>query len=182
MPSAPSRGYQRLLSLAPDELAELRQRARELARVVEVQVIDEGLEVLEVQCRGQAFALPVDSVDGIVDLVSLASLPRAPPYCRGLVSFHGEVLLAIELGALLGASTVGFADLRRLVALRAGEAKLVVLAEKTLTVRTATVGSFRADPSRPQPFVRGTDERFVTLLQPAALIAHAFAGLGGGAP
>jgi chemotaxis signal transduction protein len=117
-------------------------------------------------------------VDGIVDLSSLAAVPRAPAFVRGLVGFHGEVLLALELSALVGGPAVGFADLRRVIALRVDARKVAIVAERVVSVRAAQLSSFAPDPVRQQPFVIGTDSRFVTLLDPAALISHAFGLLG----
>jgi len=176
------RGYGRFMALPPEELALLRQRRQELAKVPPVEEAGELLEILEITSRGQTFAVPLEAVEGIVELTSIAATPRAPPYVRGLVNFHGDALLGVELSSLIGGPTTGFADLRRLIALRAASFRLALLAEKVVAVRSASLQSFRPDSVRSQPYVVGVDDKFVSLLEPQALVEHAFAAIEGAQP
>ncbi len=174
-----SRGYERFLNLPPAELALLRERARELARSQREADVGEQLELLDIRSRGQVFSLPLPAVDGIVELGSIAVVPRAPPFVRGLVSFRGEVLIGIELSALVGGAEAGFADLRRVVAVSAGGRKVGILAEKLLSVRRADASSFHADSLGQKGFVIGIDGSFSSLVDPAGLIELAFSKLVG---
>jgi chemotaxis signal transduction protein len=169
-------GYRRFLELPGEELLLLRERARELAKVVQPLQDDaqDAQGILEITSRSQTFAVPLSAVDGITDLVSLAPIPGAPPFARGLVSFHGEILIAIELSTLLGGPAVGFADLKRVIAVQTQSAKFAIVAERVISVRNASLSSFLADPVTQQAFVLGTDKGFVTLLDPAGLASYAF--------
>lgn len=54
-------------------------------------------------CEGAPFALPIDQVLEVVQMVALAArLPRAPRYCLGAIDYHGRLVPLIELGARLG--------------------------------------------------------------------------------
>jgi chemotaxis signal transduction protein len=54
-------------------------------------------------CEGAAFALPIDQVVEVVQMVALAArLPRAPRYCLGAIDYHGKLVPLIDLGARLG--------------------------------------------------------------------------------
>jgi chemotaxis signal transduction protein len=170
--------HQRLSGLQASELEVLRERARQLARPLSSEDTTDQVELLEVHSRGQRFALPLSAIEGIVHLTSVAIVPRAPAFVRGLVSFRGEVLVGIELCTFVGGAQPGFADLNRVVAIAAGGTKLALLAEKIVSVRAASTGTFHADPAWQQAYVIGTDESFVTLLDPTALIVHAFKALG----
>jgi chemotaxis signal transduction protein len=174
-------GFRRIAKLPPDELAILRERAKEQARREIATSGLEKMEVLELQSRGQQFALPLGAIEGIADLVSVAALPRAPPMVRGLVSFRGEVLIGVELSGLTGGGEKGIADLRRIIALSGGGTKLAILAEKVVSVRPVDPTSFQPDRLSQIPFVIGTDERFMSLLDPSALVAHALQSIGRGA-
>lgn len=169
-----------------DELPEperqlLRARARELARHVESGPTEPPLELLEVRAHDQRIALPLEAVEGVVPLGSVASLARVPRFVAGLVGFRGEVLIAVELGVLLGHSGTGFADFSRAVALSVGGKRLALITERSLGVVQAPLASFRADAMKRQDFVLGTDGEFLTLVDPGRLIAHVFSALSGAA-
>jgi purine-binding chemotaxis protein CheW len=135
------------------------------------------IELLEIQSHGQRFALPLSALQGISELNSLAPIPRAPPSIRGLVSFRGELLVGVELSALLGQSNTGIVDLRRIITLTSQTMKMAILGEKVLSVRSAPKDLFRPEPGR-FAFVAGIDENFVSLLDPDLLVAHVLQLLG----
>ncbi|HXN40158.1 MAG TPA: chemotaxis protein CheW, partial [Myxococcaceae bacterium] len=118
-----------------------------------------------------SFALPLSALQGITELNSLAPIPRAPPSIRGLVSFRGELLVGVELSALLGHSTTGIVDLKRIIALTCPAMKMAILGEKVLSVRSAPRNSFLPEKSR-FAFIVGIDENFFALLDPDLLVAH----------
>lgn len=168
-----SAGYRRFLELPRDELALLRERAQALAKTVERSLVGDVIEVLQIPSRGQMFALPITAIEGISDLVSVASIPNAPPFVRGLVGFRGEVLIGMELSLLIGGASMGIGDLRRIICVAGGGMKVAFLAEKALSVRSVSISVFRSDPVVQFPFIIGTDSSFVSLLDPAALLAFA---------
>ena len=172
--------HQRFHALAQDELQILKDRARALAVPLVSEDTGDRIELLEIHSRGQRFVLPLSAVEGIIQLTSVANVPRVPGFVRGLVSFRGEVLVGIELCTFAGGAQPGFADLQRIIAISGGGAKLALLAEKIVSVRSASTSGFLPDPGNALPFVIGTDEGFVTLLDPGALIVHAFKALGAG--
>ena len=174
--SAP--GFERFLSL-PDEVRRiLQERARDVAkRPVDGPAADVE-ELLEVHSHGQAFALPLSAVAAITELSSLAVVPRAPPILRGLVSVRGEILVGVELAALVGGSRAGIADLRRVLVVSSGALKVAVLAERILKVHSLPRSAFVPNRVSRHPFAVGTHESFLTLLDPADLIAYVFRQLG----
>ncbi len=129
------------------------------------------MDLLEIQSHGQKFALPLVDLLGVAELASLAPIPRAPRSVRGLVTFRGELLLGVELSALVGQSDTGITDLRRVIALTSHPMKIAILGEKILSIRTAPRDSFKPEPSR-HGFVVGIDENFISLVAPDLLAAH----------
>lgn len=176
-----STGHSRFEGLTAEVLEVLRSRGRELAKpMADYQESGTDLiETLEIQSRSQTFAIPLIVIEGIGDLVSVATAPRAPPIVRGLVSFRGEVLLGVELSSLLGGTEGGIADLRRIIALASDGKKIAILAEKVVSVRTVAVDSFKPNRISQPPFVVGTDSEFITLLDPANLVAHVLRSVRG---
>jgi purine-binding chemotaxis protein CheW len=168
-------GYRRFLSLPPEELEVLRARAREAAQAAQVEEAGEREEVLVLHAGGQALALPLRAVEGVTEMSTLAAVPRAAPWVRGLVPFRGEVLLAVELAQLLGSRTGGIADLKRVVALSAGGRRVALLVERVSAVRSVSPADFRPDPLARRAYLVGTDSDFLSLLEPAGLLAAALA-------
>lgn len=169
--------HQRFFDLSEADRTLLRERTLEVARQLPTTGGREMLELLEIQSHGQNFALPLSALQGITELNSLAPIPRAPPSIRGLVSFRGELLVGVELSALLGQSNTGIVDLRRIIALTSQTMKMAILGEKALSVRNAPRDLFRPEKSR-FAFVAGIDENFVSLLDPDLLGAYVLQLLG----
>jgi chemotaxis signal transduction protein len=54
-------------------------------------------------CAGAVFALPIDPVKEVVQMVApCARLPRTPRYCLGAINYHGQMVPLIDLSARLG--------------------------------------------------------------------------------
>ncbi|MGQ0508240.1 MAG: chemotaxis protein CheW [Myxococcaceae bacterium] len=172
-------GNPRLLDIPEEDRKLLKERAREIAKRPESAELTDGLEALELHSRGQNYAIPLSAISSITELSSIAAIPRAPSAVRGLVSVRGEVLLAVELALLTGGAGSGIADLRRVVVVGVDSLRLAILAERIISVRQVQAGNFRADRMSQFPFVVGTDENFLSLVDPAALINFAFRQLGG---
>ncbi len=173
-------GNPRLLEIPEEDRLLLQERAREVAKRPESGELADGVEVLEVHSRGQNYALPLSAVSSITELTSIASIPRAPPAIRGLVSVRGEVLLGVELALLTGGGGSGIADLRRVVVVGGENVRVAILAERIISVRQVQTSNFRADRLSQYPFVMGTDENFLSLVDPGALINFSFRLVGGG--
>lgn len=171
--------HERFLSLPKGDLELLQQRALEIAKVSENVEQQELLELLEIESRGQRFAVPLKTLEGVVELTSVAPIPRAPGVVRGIISFRGELLLGLELSALVGSTSTGITDLRRIIAVNASTMKVAILAEQITSIRAAPKVSFRPDPSRRFSFVVGIDENFVSLIDPDALVSQTLNLLGG---
>lgn len=170
--------------LTPEDRALLQLRARELARPqgTDASGGPEGVEVLELLSRGQRFALPLASVRSITELVSLAPLPRSPASLRGLVSVRGEVLVSVELGLLLGDTSGGIADLRRVIVVADEGRSLAVLAERIVGVMEVQTSTFAVAARANASFLEGTDEHLLSLLSIPRLIDHSFQLASGATP
>jgi chemotaxis signal transduction protein len=174
--------YQRFLDLPPAQRQVLKERAKELAKPLDAgaqEARGDLVELLEIHSRGQVVAVPLSVVEGIGELLSIAAVPHAPRVLRGVVSFRGEVLFGLEISALLGSTSTGFSDLRRIIVVSAGGLKAAILAEKAVNIRDARASAFFRDRLVPQDFVVGVDSTFVTLLDPELLLRSAFRSIEG---
>jgi chemotaxis signal transduction protein len=158
----------------------LRERAREVSKRQDSEHRAEGQEILEVHSRSQNFALPLASIASISELTSLAPIPRVPSAIRGLVSIRGEILIGVELALLASGAASGIADLRRVIVLQSENQRIAVLAERIVAVKNIQLPSFRNERPADMPFLTGTDENFLSLVDPGALIRFTFNMVSGG--
>jgi purine-binding chemotaxis protein CheW len=136
------------------------------------------VEMLVFTSGGRSYALPLTSVEGIADLGSLAPIPRAPGFVRGLVNFRGDILVAVEPSTLVGPEVGGFADLAHVAAIVAGGRRVALLLEKNPRVLVARSSDFQPVPSSPANALIAGLREGTALLDPAALIDRALGGLG----
>jgi len=77
---------------------------------------------------GQRFALNVDDVAEISEVLPEYPIPNAPPFLRGVVNIHGRVAAVLDLSLYLGHSRSGAC--RNLVLLNRAGSSLALLVEQ----------------------------------------------------
>ncbi len=65
-------------------------------------MIDPGKRYMLMRLLGRRFALEVDGVAEISELLPEYPIPKAPPFLRGVVNIHGTVAAVLDLGIYLG--------------------------------------------------------------------------------
>jgi purine-binding chemotaxis protein CheW len=92
----------------------LRERAERLARARE-DVVQDTVSVFGFRVGGELHALPLEAVDEILPIAGLAPLPGVPRSVLGVIQARAQVLVVVELRALLGLSGGGMSDLAQVV-------------------------------------------------------------------
>ncbi|MBI4956646.1 MAG: chemotaxis protein CheW [Myxococcales bacterium] len=169
------------LVAAPSEervLEILRERARALAQGSEAATTAALAlrSVLVVGCAGGRYGLDAGLAVELLPLASVTRIPRASPFVAGVSNRRGEVLLLVDLGALLGLSRSGIADLTKVIVVGARGDEVGLLVE---TVE----GIEDVDPSRVAPPVGGAkcitgivDGSLVLVDLAALLLEHRLSG------
>jgi purine-binding chemotaxis protein CheW len=105
-------------ALAPERVAgQLEQRARALARpVIHVGPV-QAPRLMSFTMAGERYGVDLRRVREICRIEHLAPLPPAESWVAGLAGWRGELVLAIDLRALIGAPVSSLADRRMLVVL-----------------------------------------------------------------
>lgn len=73
----------------------LKHQVAEVAEVV-------GLDVAEFSAGAERLALPLAAMEAAVPLRQVTPVPLAPPHVLGVFRYHGEVVTAFSLQALVG--------------------------------------------------------------------------------
>ncbi len=119
--------------------------------------------------RERRFALEVDAVAEISELLPEYPIPGAPPFLRGVVNMHGRVAAVLDLGAFLGLGTAGRGG--SLVLLESPGCSLALLVEHLERMITSDdVGATRRGESRLLPVELVLADGMAGLLDVAALM------------
>ncbi len=108
------------------------------------------------KAAGNRYALPVLRVEEVTPLVSLAPLPGAPDYIRGVMNHRGTPLPVADLNVLLaGKPSRELASTRIMVARAAGDALLGLMAERVLKTVDVDPGDILPPAAPAAPYVQG---------------------------
>ncbi|MBV8635609.1 MAG: chemotaxis protein CheW [Burkholderiaceae bacterium] len=115
---------------AATQAAILEQRARDLARVPELDIAGDEREVLEFSIADKGYAFETEWVSEIVVLGELTALPCTPDFVRGIVSIRGRIVPAVDLRRFFGVAVAGIVDFHHIIVLCGGGMEFGVLADK----------------------------------------------------
>lgn len=152
----------------------LAERARVLARPLERPRSREELVLVTFSTGGETFALEAAFAREVVRLRHLVTVPGAPAAVRGVTTYRGEVLAALEVRSLLGRPGEILADLLWLIVLGETAAELGLLASEVSDVTRVGTEEVRplpkTDPARGRRWTRGVTAGGTVVLDGAALI------------
>jgi len=77
---------------------------------------------------GRRYAMAIDSVDGIAEMLPEYPIPHAPRFLRGVVNIHGKLAAVIDLSLYLGTGPVK--NGRNLLLLRMPGSALAIVVEQ----------------------------------------------------
>jgi purine-binding chemotaxis protein CheW len=151
------------------------ERARRLAQpAADAPPAGALLHVLTFALGPERYAIETAVVREVVRLADVTPVPGAPDFVAGITNHRGQVLCAVDLGALFGAPAAALVDRSRLVVIGADAAELGILAERAdeilalrvddLVPPTATL------PAAARAQLRGTTRDALLVLDGLALL------------
>lgn len=153
------------------------ERARALAQAPAAPSAGEQLLVVELSVGEEDFSIDAAVVNEVVHLRHLTAVPGAPAAVRGVTTYRGEVLAAVDVRPVLGRPVGGLSDLPWLVVLGGEAPAFGLLAGRVSDVASIPVESLRPlsvdAPAAARRLARGVTDRAVTVLDGAALLAEA---------
>jgi chemotaxis signal transduction protein len=153
------------VGVTTEEMAVLIRRAARLHAPVAAE--PDAIEwAAELRVGDETYALPLASLRASVPLRMVTPVPLAPPHVIGILRFHGQIITALSLAALLGAA--GWrADPAVLLVIETGGGGLHAIdceqVPKSIPLESAPLAAARAaDP----------DAIVIELATPAGVIRH----------
>ncbi len=147
----------------------LEQRARELARVPTAQEAEEHIELLVFRMGGERFALETTSLVEVFRARELARLPRSEAPFFGVTVWRGDLLLLLDLRALLSLPMSAEDQLTHVVVLRTDRSALGLLMELEREIVSVPASEVR-EVAETKTYVRAITRSGLQILDPAALL------------
>ncbi len=133
---------------------------------------ESGVAVLLVRLAGQQYGLPLESVERVMPMAHVLSLPDTGDGLLGMLNIHGQVLPVVDAHARLGLPTPKMAAEHRLVLLRASLPFLLWVDDVEEVVVSEGDALSQVPAQRGGALVAGVlrlGEAIVPVLAPAAL-------------
>ena len=122
----------------------LAERARLLAREPDCTGDGESIDVVEFRLGEESYAFESSYVSEVYTLRDLTPLPCTPPFVLGIVNVRGQILSVIDLNQLLDLRNREPGEDAKIIILSAQGARLGVLADKLIGVRSIRTDSIQA--------------------------------------
>lgn len=151
----------------------LRQRARELARVLTPLDRIDVLEVLEVRLGTERFGVPVAAVQAVAVVRHVTPVPGAAPPLVGIAAWRGELLELFDLRSQLGLNAGPPADSTRVVVIaheRAGLGILVDAVDGLALIDRASLREPALSAGARRALVAGITEDALAVLDTSTLL------------
>ncbi|HEU4722370.1 MAG TPA: chemotaxis protein CheW [Gemmatimonadaceae bacterium] len=151
--------------------ATLAARASALARRVASPEPDDHVELVQFRLAGERFALESIHVLEVFRLRTLTMIPGSTPPVFAVTIRQGALLTLIDLRLLLGRSVSALNDLTTVLTIRTEQTSvglLVDAVEDIVQLRTQDIHP--SDPTDSRPWLRGTTNDAVTVLNAGRLL------------
>ena len=97
--------------------------------------MDDFIKLVLFKIEREQYALPVDVIDRIVQVVELVKIPDSADYLSGLVNFHGELVPVLNLRRLFNHSVKEIQLTDQLIILNTKTMKMALLVDETIEVK-----------------------------------------------
>lgn len=96
---------------------------------------------------GEAYGLPIESVQEILRVGDIVRVPQAPPYVRGVTNTRGRLLPVVELGLLLGSGPAAVDKDSRIVVAGVRGRRIGLLVDRATDVLAVEETAIEAAPA-----------------------------------
>ena len=151
----------------------LERRARALARPPAQQSRDETIEVVTFRIAGERYAMQSREVLAVFALAALVPLPGATAPVAGVTVWRGNLLMLLDVRAMLGLSPAALNDLRMVVVIGDARAAAGILVDVLEGIASLPRADFRAvEGTDRSTHARGISGDGTILISGAALANH----------
>jgi purine-binding chemotaxis protein CheW len=165
-----------LPAVTPQEIAVFRERALQLAQVLERPEGEGSTPLVVVRLGDEFFGVELQSIREFSDVGSVTPIPCCPDHILGLMNLRGELITVLDIAGSLGLPPVRTRADRKIVILNGSEPGVGVLVDEVLEVFTLSAKMLSALPTARPPdreYLQGAmpyGERMLSLLDLPSLL------------
>ena len=102
------------------------------------------------------FAVETERVQGINDMMSITSVPKAPSYIKGLINLRGSIKSLVDINLLLDVHSD--VDQKNIIILTVEDEEIGISVdevEEVLDIEESSIQKLEKDSSKAQPYIKG---------------------------
>ena len=140
----------------------LKERARELAQIPEIELDEERIEVVQFDLAGEQYGIDTEYVREVCPVTHLAQVPCAPGFVVGIMSLRGEILSVVDLRRFFGLPERGISDSSKIVVVYSDDVEFGILADRIDVVASVPTRTLQESLAT----LAGARERFLRGVTP----------------
>lgn len=91
--------------------------------------VDREMQVVAFKVGREDFGVDVKKVEGVISMVDITRMPRAPQFVEGIINLRGQIVAVVDLANRLGIESTERGAATRIVVVEAQEVKVGLVVE-----------------------------------------------------
>lgn len=133
--------------------------------------LDREMQLVAFSVGREEFGVDVKKVEGVISLVDVTRMPRAPGFVEGIINLRGQIIAVVDLATRLGIQAGDRTSNTRIVVVEAQDVKVGLIVEKPEVINVS-MEDVEASPALTagdveSSFIKGVvkiDDRLLILL------------------
>lgn len=113
--------------------------------------VDMEMQLVAFKVGNEEFGVDVKKVEGVISLVDITRMPRAPRFVEGIINLRGQIIAVVDLASRLGIAAAERSPATRIVVVEAQDVKV------GLTVDLPEVININREDIESSPALAGGD-------------------------
>jgi purine-binding chemotaxis protein CheW len=91
--------------------------------------VDREMQLVAFKVGREEFGVDVKKVEGVISLVDITRMPRAPKFVEGIINLRGQIIAVVDLGSRLGIEEAERDAATRIVVVEAQDVKVGLIVD-----------------------------------------------------
>jgi len=91
--------------------------------------VDREMQLVAFKVGNEEFGVDVKKVEGVISLVDVTRMPRAPKFVEGIINLRGQIIAVVDLASRLGVDSGDRGPATRIVVVEAQDVKVGLIVD-----------------------------------------------------
>jgi purine-binding chemotaxis protein CheW len=91
--------------------------------------VDREMQLVAFKVGNEEFGVDVKKVEGVISLVDVTRMPRAPKFVEGIINLRGQIIAVVDLASRLGVASSDRGPATRIVVVEAQDVKVGLIVD-----------------------------------------------------